>query len=70
MISDGKSALLDDLPDPVGHLAHHLSLYFEYREITSMSTNNKIVGAVMAILGLLVALVGLPGIRRPEKKRV
>ena len=39
-----------------------------YREITSMSINNIIVGAVVVILGLVVAFVGLPGIRHPEKK--
>ncbi len=38
------------------------------RELTSMSINNIITGAVVTILGLVVAFVGLSGIRHPEKK--
>lgn len=41
-----------------------------YREITSLSVNNVVVGAIVAILGLVAAFVGLPGLRQPEKKRV
>ncbi len=39
-----------------------------YREMTSMSINNIIVGAIFAILGLVVSFVGLPGMGQPEKK--
>ncbi len=41
-----------------------------YRGITSMSINNILVGAVVAIFGLAAAFVGLPGISHPEKKPV
>ncbi len=39
-----------------------------YREITSMTINDFILGAVVAILGLVFAFTGLPEVRHPEKK--
>ena len=39
-----------------------------YREITSMTINSLILGAIVAILGLVVAFTGLPEIRHVEKK--
>lgn len=39
-----------------------------YREITGMSMNNIVVGAIVAIIGLMGAFIGLPGMRHPEKK--
>jgi multisubunit Na+/H+ antiporter MnhE subunit len=39
-----------------------------FREITSMTVNDVILGAVVAILGLAVAITGLPEIKHPEKK--
>ena len=38
-----------------------------FREITSMSLNDMILGAIVAILGLVVAFIGLPKIRHLEK---
>jgi hypothetical protein len=39
-----------------------------FREITSMTVNDVILGAVVAILGLAVAITGIPEIRHQEKK--
>lgn len=39
-----------------------------FREITSMTVNDVILGAVVAILGLVVAITGVPDIRHAEKK--
>ncbi len=39
-----------------------------FREITSMTVNDVILGVVVAILGLVVSITGLPEIRHPEKK--
>jgi len=39
-----------------------------FREITSMTVNDVILGAVVAILGLVVSITGLPEMRHPEKK--
>lgn len=41
---------------------------FGYREITSMTLNDLILGAIVAILGLTVAFTGLPAMRHVEKK--
>jgi hypothetical protein len=41
--------------------------FLRYREITSMTINDMIVGAIMVILGLAVAFTGLPRIRPVEK---
>ena len=38
-----------------------------YRGITSLTLNDFILGAIVAILGLVVAFTGLPQIRRLEK---
>ncbi len=39
-----------------------------FREITSMTVNDVILGVIVAILGLVVSITGLPEIRHPEKK--
>ena len=39
-----------------------------YREITSMSLNDMILGAIVAILGLVMAFIGLPAMKHAEKK--
>jgi multisubunit Na+/H+ antiporter MnhE subunit len=39
-----------------------------FREINSMTVNDVILGAVVAILGLVVSITDLPEIRHPEKK--
>ena len=39
-----------------------------FREISSMTVNDVILGAIVAILGLVVAFTGLPPIGRVEKK--
>jgi hypothetical protein len=39
-----------------------------FREITSMALNDIVLGAIVAILGLLVAFIGLPEWRHSEKK--
>ena len=39
-----------------------------YREITSMTINSLILGAIVAILGLVVAFIGVPMMREVEKK--
>ncbi len=39
-----------------------------FREITSMTVNDVILGAIVGILGLVVAITGLPEVRHPEKK--
>ncbi len=41
--------------------------FLGYREITSMTINDMIVGAIMVILGLAVAFTDLPRIRHVEK---
>ena len=41
---------------------------FGYKEITSMTINSLIVGAIVAILGLVVAFIGVPMMREVEKK--
>jgi len=41
--------------------------FLGYREITSMTINDMIVGAIMVILGLTVAFTHLPRIRHVEK---
>ncbi len=38
-----------------------------FREVTSMTINDVILGAIVAILGLTVALTGLPKVRHLEK---
>ncbi len=42
--------------------------FLGYREISTMTLNNIIVGGIMAILGLVFAFAGLSEIRHPEKK--
>jgi hypothetical protein len=39
-----------------------------YREITSMTINDIILGVMITILGLVMAFIGLPPIRHEEKK--
>lgn len=39
-----------------------------FREITSMALNSIILGAIVAILGLFVAFIGLGEWRHSEKK--
>ena len=39
-----------------------------FREISSMTVNDVILGAIVAILGLVVAFTGLPPIGHVEKK--
>lgn len=39
-----------------------------FREITGMTVNDVILGAIVAILGLAVAIIGLPEVRHSEKK--
>lgn len=39
-----------------------------FREITSMSLNDMILGAVVALLGLVMAFIGLPEMKHAEKK--
>ena len=39
-----------------------------FREIRSMALNDIILGTIVAILGLLVAFIGLPEWRHSEKK--
>ena len=41
---------------------------FGYKEITSMTINSLILGAIVAILGLVVAFTGLPGMQHVDKK--
>ncbi len=38
-----------------------------FREITSMTMNDMVLGAIMVILGLVVALTGVPKIGHLEK---
>jgi hypothetical protein len=39
-----------------------------FREITSMTVNDVILGAIVGILGLVVAITGLPEAGHAEKK--
>jgi hypothetical protein len=39
-----------------------------YREITSMTINDVILGAIVAILGLVMAFIAQPEMRHLEKK--
>jgi multisubunit Na+/H+ antiporter MnhE subunit len=41
--------------------------FLGYRESPSMTINDVILGAIVAILGLTVALTGLPKVRHLEK---
>ncbi len=38
-----------------------------FREITSMTMNDMVLGAIVVILGLVVALTGSPKVRHIEK---
>ncbi len=39
-----------------------------FREISSMTINDVILGAIVAILGLVVAFIGVPPIGHAERK--
>ena len=44
------------------------SFAFGYREIRSLTLNDLVLGAPVAILGLVVAFTGVPEMRHVEKK--